>query len=991
MPLTPDNAKQVHLNGDWEFQLDPDGTQTLETIAPDRTIVVPMPWQAAFPELRQYSGYAWYRRTFSVDAAFLAGDARLHFGAVDYWCEVWVNGTHLGTHEGGYTPFAYNVGALLQAGDNTIVVRVYDSAHERIVSERWRDHDREREAARHGPPFDAQHIPHGKQEWYINVGGIWQDVTLTAIPATSIKRIHVTPNVDAGTATVAVELDGELAALGDATLTVAITNGGATIATANVALSAAGTSFEATLAIPDAQLWTMETPHLYEAHATLAAGGTSASYRVRFGMRSIAYRNGQFILNGEPIYLLSALDQDLYPDTIYTVPSEEFMRDQFRKAKELGLNSLRCHIKPPDPIYLDLADEMGLLIWAEVPSWRTFWVRGTLEPDQLQLPDELKARVKATLEGIVERDFNHPSLMIWTIVNEDWGTSTPLHADDRAWVTSLYDYCKQIDPTRLVVDNSPCLHAWGPNLHTKSDIDDFHIYHAIPDNARTFVHTVEQLALRPLWTYSSNGDAQRRGDEPIVLSEFGNWGLPSLKALRDYHGGEPHWFDLGPWWSDWGGEPGWPARVEERFQQLGLSAIWDDYEAFAIATQHHQYAAMKLEIEAMRRLPSIAGYVITEFTDAYWESNGLLDFARNPKVYHDVFRHINSPDVVVAFPTRYTYWSGENMRVKITASHYSGAIDAGTQLVWRLEGTDQHGTMPLPALARGEVADVATLRIKAPDVTTTSASQLVLELRHDDTVFAQNTLDLTIYPTDARAPRVDATLAVVGSAPDDPFALDGSSLDELEPSGDDAPGQADVPAIPAAEQPIITPTAPASMLGQQLAGAGYATTARLQDAKLAVASYATPELLQWVRDGGDLLFLTDGPSPFFWVQGRGGAYSGNWVTSYSWIKPDVHPHLPAENPLGMAFSNIMPVGTIVGVPVNDPAIQSDLLAGMLSGWVHHPATHTLQFRYGRGRVLMTTFRLKGMLSSDPTAMVMLHDLIEYLQSDRCQPTLEANY
>src|SRR5262249_26259989 len=153
--------------------------------------------------------------------------------------------------------------------------------------------------------------------------------------------------------------------------------------------------------------------------------------------RSFTFRDGQFLLNGKPVFLLSALDQDLYPNTIYSVPSEEFLRDQFHKARELGLNSLRCHIKAPDPRYLDLADELGLLIWAEIPSGRTFWPKGTLPRQRLAIPPQLKARVDQTLAAMIERDYNHPSLVIWTLVNEDWGTALPFSAADRQWVAAL--------------------------------------------------------------------------------------------------------------------------------------------------------------------------------------------------------------------------------------------------------------------------------------------------------------------------------------------------------------------------------------------------------------------------------------------------------------------------------------------------------------------------------------------------------------------------
>jgi hypothetical protein len=162
------------------------------------------------------------------------------------------------------------------------------------------------------------------------------------------------------------------------------------------------------------------------------------------------------------------------------------------------------------------------------------------------------------------------------------------------------------------------------------------------------------------------------------------------------------------------------------------------------------------------------------------------------------------------------------------------------------------------------------------------------------------------------------------------------------------------------------------------------------DTRLAITNYPNPELLRWVRDGGDLLFVSEGPSPFFWVQPRGGAYSGSWLTSFSWLRPDVHKRLNVQNPLSLPYASVMPRGTIVGLPVEDEAVQHDLLAGMVSGWVGNPAVHTVQFRYGRGRVLMTTFKLEEAYR-DAVAVAMLHDLIEHLHSGECQPTLKANY
>lgn len=960
------------LNGTWEFQLDPDGALTPTTLAPDRTIGVPLPWQAAFPELQTYSGYAWYRRSVELDPSWLGGELLLSFGAVDYWCQVFVNGALAGEHEGGYTPFTLAVSGLMRPGTNELAVRVYDAAQEGLTQERWPGPVAEPPA---GPPFSAIDIPHGKQEWYLNLGGIWQDVTLTATPAAYLAGLRVTPDRHSGEARFEVELAGALDALAGAELSLRVADADGGSWQTNLPAVAGQGRYAATIAVGRPRLWSLEDPYRYSASVTLKAAGGADSLATAFGFREIGYDEGRLLLNGEPIFLLCALDQDLYPATDATVPSEEYLRDQFLKAKELGLNSLRCHIKPPDPRYLDLADELGLLIWAEIPSWRTFYRKGTLVPSRRDLGPAIKARVEATLVEMINRDYNHPSLVIWTIVNEDWGTSLALSAADRAWVAAMYERCKALDPTRLCVDNSPCLNQWGPNVHVRSDLDDMHIYANIPDQAATFAQTVEQLNLRPLWTYSSNGDAVRSGHEPLILSEFGNWGLPLLEPLLGPDGEEPAWFKLGPWWSGWEGEPGWPTGVRERFAQLGLAAVWPDYQAFATATQWHQFNAMKFELEAMRRQPNLAGYVITELSDIYWESNGLLDFHRNPKVYHERFGSINAPDVIVPEPTRYVYWDDEPIVARLHLSHYGPSSWEGATLRWRLGAAA--GELAAPALARGAVAALPTQSWPAPAGEGTRVAQLDLSLAGaGGQALAENRLELLLLPAAARAATYQLPVAVIGG-----------------------PGLATAPAELAAGSPDGAPSADELLDAPEatgLAGAlrrlGYTTRARLgPDTAVAVSASPTAELLRWVRNGGALLYLNQGISPFFWTQSRAGAYSGNWMSTFSWLRPGIHRRLDVASPLSMPFAGVMPLRTIVGVPMDDPAVQGDVLAGLIGGWVNHPAAHTLQFRYGAGRVVMTTFTLAEALPGDPVAVAMLHDLLEHLASNACQPTLAANY
>lgn len=943
------------LAGSWQFQPDPEGSLQVQDLAPDRSIVVPMPWQAAFPELEKYSGYAWYLREIELDENWLTPHLLLTFGAVDYWCEVYVNGQRVGEHEGGYTRFSFDIRPFVRAGANQIAVRVYDAAYPNLTIPRWYEDG----PTPGNPPFDPLHLPHGKQSWYLEVGGIWQDVTLTALPALYLDQVRIITDIHTNTATVSIRLAGDTAAAIDPTATGSLQVAVEGIDGINAALdlTAGQQEYTFSISVPDAIWWTPETPQLYTAVITLDGADHQDQQRIRFGFREFIVQDGQLLLNGQPIYLLSALDQDMYAETIYTVPSEDYLRDEFRKAKELGLNCLRSHIKPPDPLYLDLADEMGLLVWAEIPSWRTFYVRTRLQHARYNVTPDIKARVRQTLEEMIDRDFNHPSLVIWTIVNEDWGTTVNLSPDDRAWLAEMYDTCRQLDPTRLVVDNSACL----INVHVKSDIDDYHVYANIPDQAGFFEAFIENFSRRANWSYTSHGDAQRTGQEALILSEFGNWGLPTLKALREKDGSLPDWFRLGPWWSGWDGEPGWPKDAEARFQHLGLGHIWKDYDAFAEATQWHQYNAMKYEIEVMRRQPALMGYVITELSDIYWESNGLLDFNRGTKVYHKLFSAINAPDVVLPRLPRYTTWDDQPLPLQVMGSHFSDAEWTDPELTISVNGKAE--TVGVSTAERGEVVDWGVHSLRFDSTQSPALQPVQLALSSGPEVLAQNEVRVMVLPASSRAAAYTGQIAI--TTPEDPFA------------GFSSAGQV-------AQSPLAAP----------LAGLGYNVAGNITPDSLIVTTHPTDAELDHVRQGGRMLYLSSGIGPFFWYQSRGGIYGGSWITSFTWVREHIFRRVAVSNPLSLPFAAVMPTGVFAGLPFEDPAVQGDFLSGQVTGWVNHPAVNTVQFRYGAGIVIMTTMAFAPALNqpnADPTAVAMFHDLIDYLTSDDCQPVLTTNY
>ncbi len=455
------NRPVLSLDGEWDFRFEG------RPAAADRgwrCARVPAPWPALFADLRMSHGTGTYRRTVYVPTELEGERLVLRFDAVNYLAEVFVDGTLIGSHEGGWLPFEVELPDSVRRGSSfALEVRVT-----------LPDEDPERY-----PDMLFSEIPHGKQSWYGPLGGIWQSVSLEARPATHIAGLAVTAPMD-GRFDAVIRVAG--GADGSAGPRVTILDAaGATVAE-GTAGSVQGGSCAVSLAVHSPRLWSPETPNLYTIVAALPGGDTRVE---TFGFRSIETRDGRLLLNGEPIYLRSALDQDYYPELIATPPSLDFIEDQFRKAKAFGLNSLRIHIKVPDPRYYDAADRLGLLIWTEVPNHAVHTPRSA-------------ARHRATMEGILARDFNHPSIVAWSILNEDWGTELAEDPSHRAWLRESYDLLKQLDPTRLVVDNSPC----APNFHVVTDIDDYHWYRGQPDQRAEWDRLTDEFAERAAWSFT---------------------------------------------------------------------------------------------------------------------------------------------------------------------------------------------------------------------------------------------------------------------------------------------------------------------------------------------------------------------------------------------------------------------------------------------------------------------------------------------------------
>jgi len=878
------HRKHISLDGLWQFQVASPASQSPKDVATWREINVPAPWQAQFDDLRQHSGAAWYRRTFNL-VDMPAGVAALRFGAVDYVAEGWLNGRYLGQHEGGYLPFAWEVTEYLQPGENELWVKVQDPNADR---DRW-------------PAWPFTEIPHGKQSWYGPISGIWQSVGLEMQPKVHMQHLRLTPDLDTRTLTFDCPLNVLSMPQGHGIEITVLNPDGQPVGAEHFATTQGSLSLDAV------QPWSPDAPALYTVRATLLHDSEPVDrLESQCGFRTIEARAGRLYLNGESLYLRGVLDQAYYPETIYTPPSVEFLEDQLQKAKALGFNCVRCHIKIEDPRYYDVADRLGILIWTEIPNW-------------IHLAPEVQQRAQRTLRQMVARDWNHPSIIAWTLINEDWGTDLVHNAEHRRWLAEFYAEAKALDPTRLVVDNSAC----HPNVHVATDIEDYHHYRVLPDHAYEWDVWVDDFAARPAWTWANDYIENRIADAPLIVSEFGNWGLPDPALIQEADV-EPWWFETG---LDWGEGIVYPHGFRARFHQWGLAEIFDDLSHFTRAHQTQMARSLAYEISSMRAASQIGGYVITELTDVHWECNGLLDMRRHVKHGLEQLTQLNQDQVVVLRPRRWSAQVGETISVDVQTMGIHGEGTTG-HVTWRC-GTEE-GTVPAP----GGIIDVAMPTENSGGLLTLQATWQT----SDGKTLATNAVDLAWL-----APRV-------------------------------------------AEMPLYVADAG---LGDVLTTLGYRLVTDPAEATVRIHRTVTPEALLAVQRGAHLVLLAGEkaadqnsvPLPGGRLVSRAGTvWQGDWAQSFSWIKPrPPFADLPGGPLLGMPYVNVMPDYVLTGLPAW--AFRAHSWAGLAVGWLHKPVSLLSRFRYGRGELVVSTFRLNTeTIAKDAVAQALLDGMLRLLEA-----------
>jgi hypothetical protein len=482
----------TNLNGLWDYAIRPRGEE--KPAKWDGTILVPFPIESALSGVMKNVGdenRLWYRRT--IEAAKPAGDGRLllHLGAVDWRCEVWINGRPAGEHQGGYDHFTLDITDALSPGkEQEIVVAVWD-------------------------PTDRGYQPRGKQVndprgiWYTSVTGIWQTVWLEPVGATYIDSYHITPHVDQDAAILTLSVAGSQAEQNKCVARVRVTSPGDD----KQVIEAGGPVGEPiVIKFPDGKapkLWSPDSPHLYSCEITLHQRDDTAARSLGkqldqasgyFAMRKIALGKDdkglvRMMLNGKPLFQFGTLDQGWWPDGLYTAPTDEALKYDIEITKKLGFNMIRKHVKVEPDRWYYYCDQLGMLVWQDMPNGDRHI--GQNDPDIVR-SSESEENFRREWREIMDEHRNHPCIVVWVPFNEGWGQFK---------TQEILAWTKEHDPSRLVD---------GPSGWTDRGVGDIHDMHRYP----------------------GPGMPEPEEKRAVVLGEFGGLGLPLANHL---------WWDKRNW------------------------------------------------------------------------------------------------------------------------------------------------------------------------------------------------------------------------------------------------------------------------------------------------------------------------------------------------------------------------------------------------------------------------------------------------------------
>ncbi|MFF1573347.1 glycoside hydrolase family 2 protein [Leifsonia sp. NPDC058292] len=600
------SERWLTLNGDWGFE--PAGGEPT-------SIVVPFAWETSASTVhRTWLESAVYRRAVTVPTEWNGSRVILSFGAVHHVARVLVDGQLVGVHTGGYTSFEFDITEFVTPGEPAeLAVEVH-------------------------APADKRAIPHGKQRSipqddydgvsFTPTSGIWQSVWLEARGRTYVAAAAVR-----GDSLTEFAVSGSVAGDAAAGASVVVTVEGRQ----TTIVADADGRFEGILALEDPRLWSPADPQLYSIKFRVGDGAAADRVVATAGLRSIETRGESLYLNGRRLYVRGVLDQGYWPESGLTAPDDVSLVRDLDLARELGFNLVRKHLKFEEPRWLHEADRMGMLVWAE-PACPSRFTPEAAQAFEEQLPD------------LVQRDGNHPSIVVWGLYNEEWGLDwdIPGSSERADAAVHAYETMRALDRSRPIVENS----GWS---HVRTDLVDWHYYDEDPAK------------------WAANLAALASGEKETFEVKLG----PDFFVDKSFYGSAD-------------------------FPRAGVPILNSEFGAGFTSLERAWH--VRWQTQEIRRHDRFAGYVYTELTDVEHEMAGLLDTERRRKDWGGLNPADSNADTVLVVdlvPQRAGAdipVPSEPLVLDVRVSHHGEtSIDAVLHAAWSAPGS------PLPPASREAV------------------------------------------------------------------------------------------------------------------------------------------------------------------------------------------------------------------------------------------------------------------------------------------------
>ncbi len=562
----------INLNGEWDFEIDnfKSGKEkefyNRESL--NDKIIVPFCPESELSGIgcKDFMHCVWYRKNITVPENWKGKRVILHFGAVDYKTTVYVNGTEVGTHAGGYTSFSFDITKHLSENGNYITVCAEDDV---------------RSGKQPCGKQCAEYASRGC--YYTRTTGIWQTVWMECVSENYIQNIKIDTDINVP----AVKIDIKTPINSSVyTVSAKVYFDEKFMGESETVVSSWGTYLNIILA--EKHLWEVGNGRLYDIVIELKKDSTVVDVvKSYFGLRSVALRDGAFVINDKKVFGRWVLDQGFYPDGIYTAPNEETLKNDIIYGMQLGFNGARLHEKLFEPLFLYWADKLGYLVWGEHANWGYDHTKA--ENIYNFLPEWMEA---------IERDYNHPSIIGWCPFNETWDREGNRQFDET--IGLVYDVTKKLDNTRPVIDTSG-------NYHVRTDIFDVHDYTQEIENFVKIFEEYEQGIIKD-YVYRKDPQRQKINGEPLFVSEYG--GIKWDAAVEN--DGRVSW--------GYGNAPTTEEEFVKRYKDL---------------------------TEYLLNNKNIMGFCYTQLYDVEQEKNGLMTYERKFKFKPEIICKINSQKAAI--------------------------------------------------------------------------------------------------------------------------------------------------------------------------------------------------------------------------------------------------------------------------------------------------------------------------------------------------------